>query len=70
MKIIAIDVPGSRAEPMMKEAIRISDWCKEQGLVFQKDYDWHQMSEKQQIHIRFYDHCEEMATLFGLRWIK
>ena len=70
MKIVAIDIGSDRAHPAMEEAIRISDWCKEQGLQFQKDYDWHQMSERHQIHVRFYDHCEEMSTLFGLRWIK
>jgi hypothetical protein len=69
MKIVQIQNMLQTNE-MMQEAIKISDWCKGQGLHFQSDYDWHFSNKDETLCVRFYDHCEEMSSLFALKWIK
>jgi hypothetical protein len=48
-------------------AIEVGDWCTEHGLAFNNDYDWTFVDG---FCVRFYDHCEDMSTLFALRWVK
>ncbi len=46
--------------------IDLSAWCKEQGLVQNRDYDW--AFRQGELHFRFHCDSESYATLFTLRW--
>lgn len=49
--------------------IRMSVWCRQQGLVKGQDYDWCYMQERQVHQFVFYDSAEMYASLFSLVWI-
>jgi hypothetical protein len=48
--------------------IELSQWCREHGLVRDKDYDWAFMPNDRAIHFRFYGENESFASLFAIRW--
>jgi hypothetical protein len=49
-------------------SIELSRWCKEQGLVDRKDYNWQLKPQEQVTVFYFEDHVESYATLFSLKW--
>jgi len=65
MKLIVI--PCERRDSTMR-GIEMSYWCRDQGLVRDKDYDWAFSTQRKELHFRFFDHAETFATLFTLRW--
>ena len=46
----------------------MSDWCKAEGLVFNKDYDWHFLHTEKELIFRFHNDAAKYASLFSLRW--
>ena len=67
--MIIIKIPYTDAQlHATRRAIEMSNWCKENGLVHSKHFDWSFMSELKQIHFRFYSDDESLATMFALIW--
>jgi hypothetical protein len=51
-----------------RRAIEMSNWCKENGLVHSKHFDWSFRHQLKEIHFRFYSDDESLATMFALIW--
>jgi hypothetical protein len=51
-----------------KRAIEMSNWCKDNGLVHSKHFDWSFRHQLNEIHFRFYSDDESLATMFALLW--
>lgn len=49
-------------------ALEMSNWLKEQGLVWGKDYDWHIDRIRNETKFRFHNAATVYATMFSLRW--
>jgi hypothetical protein len=49
-------------------AILIADWCKDQGLIMGKDFDWSVWSDDTKITFRFFDSAEKWSTIFALKF--
>ena len=49
-------------------AIEMSHWCKEMGLIHDRDYTWAFMSAKKELHFRFFNDGESTASAFALKW--
>lgn len=56
--------------------IKISQWIKDQGLEYRKDFEWWLVHLKYgrepvvEVHIRFNDEHESVASLLNMMWIK
>ena len=50
--------------------IELSQWCKDNGLVRDKDYDWALITAKNEIHFRFFGDDPSFASMFALKWGK
>jgi hypothetical protein len=68
MKIVKLAYHANNQRLAAMWAIELSNWCKEQGLVHGRDYDWAFMNTIKEIHFRFYSDSESMSTMFTLRW--
>jgi hypothetical protein len=68
MKVIKISLTLSPNTVLA--AVEMSNWCKEHGLIFQKDYDYCIMTARKEAHFRFFNEHESMGSLFAMRWIK
>jgi len=69
--MIIVKIPYKDAQLYAsKRAIEMSNWCKENGLVHSKDFDWSFMGNLKEIHFRFYSDDESRATMFALLWNK
>jgi hypothetical protein len=67
--MIIIKIPYIDAQrDAVSRAIEMSQWCKDNGLVHSKDYDWSFMRGQRQIHFRFYSDDESRASMFALMW--
>ena len=67
--MIIVKIPYTDAQlHATKRAIEMSNWCKENGLVHSRDYDWAFMNQLREIHFRFYSDDESRATMFALIW--
>lgn len=49
-------------------SIELNRWCKDQGLVDRKDYNWQLKPNENVTVFYFEDHVESYATLFSLKW--
>lgn len=52
----------------MVRMLEMSKWCKDQGLVHGKDYDYCAMDKKKEVHFRFFNEYESMGSMFAMRW--
>lgn len=68
MKIISISAKATTGDVRMADAIKMSTWCKEQGLVYGKDYDWTFRTPLQTVDFRFFGEFESFGSLFALTW--
>lgn len=66
MKTVVIPYKDQRNA--VGEAITMSYWCKDMGLIREKDYDWTFKSNEKEICFRFYGEDESYASLFALKW--
>ena len=48
--------------------IEISRWCREHGLMLDRDYDWTFLPKDNALQFRFHDENESFASLFAIRW--
>ena len=49
--------------------IEMSRWCKEQGLMSGRDFDWAYHPEDYTVNFIFYGEAESFASLFALKWL-
>ena len=52
-----------------ESAIKMSHWCRDRGLTQGVDFDWAFMSERKEVHFRFYGDSQSFASMFSLQWI-
>ena len=66
--VIRVEIPWDDQRNAAQYAIMLSQWCKEQGLVDRKHYNW-QFKPSEQVSVFYFeDHVESYATLFQLKW--
>lgn len=46
--------------------IKMADWCKDQGLIMGKDFEWSVWSEESIISFRFFDKGEKYSSMLAL----
>jgi hypothetical protein len=46
----------------------MSRWCKEQGLLSGRDFEWAYHPEDYTVNFTFYGEAESFASLFTLKW--
>jgi len=69
--MIIVKIPHNDTQLLAtKRAIKMSNWCKENGLVHSKDYDWAFRNLSNEIHFRFYSDDQSLATMFALLFNK
>lgn len=66
MKIVRIPYTYQAKAAMF--AIELSNWCKENNLEHGYDYDWALSTHEKEIHFRFYNDAESLATMLTLKW--
>lgn len=66
--MIRIEVPWTDQREGASFSIELSRWCKEQGLVDYKDYNWQFKPSERVTVFYFEDHCESYASFFQLKW--
>ena len=49
--------------------IDMSRWCKEQGLVPGRDFEWAYNPQDYTVDFTFYGEAESFASLFALKWL-
>jgi hypothetical protein len=47
----------------------MSRWCKEQGLMSGRDFEWTYHPEDYTVNFTFYGESESFASLFALKWL-
>lgn len=64
-----VAIPGTDlCKPIGLHAMAMSNWLKNHGLVWGKDYDWHIDQNRNETRFRFHNSAVEYASLFLLRW--
>jgi hypothetical protein len=63
-------IPFVRRGPGANNAIEMSIWCRQQGLIIGTDYSWSFNPEDNEIVFKFYGASESLATMFALVWVK
>lgn len=63
-----IEVPWTDQRHGANFSIELSQWCKEQGLIDRKDYNWQFKPNERVTVFYFEDHVNNYATLFSLKW--
>ena len=48
--------------------IEMSRWCKEQGLIAGRDFEWAYHPQDYTVNFTFYGEAESFASLFALKW--
>lgn len=66
LDLIVISIPGNAS---ILHALKMSNWLKEQGLDWGKDYDWHIDRIRNETKFRFHNAATLYSTLFSLRWL-
>ena len=68
--LMVVSVPNSALiKPTGIHALEMSNWLKDHGLVWAKDYDWHIDNNRNEIRFRFHNTATVYASLFSLRWV-
>jgi hypothetical protein len=63
---LASKIPKDRVDT----ALAISHWLQDDyGLVREKDFDWFFMSAAQEVHFRFFDDNEAIASFMLMKWV-
>jgi hypothetical protein len=66
--MIIVKIPFVRRGPGANNAIEMSIWCRQQGLIQNTDYNWSFNPDENEIEFRFHGASESYATMFSLRW--
>jgi hypothetical protein len=48
--------------------ILVADWCKEQGLIMGKDFEWSVWHGDTKINFKFFGTAEKWSTIFALKF--
>ena len=67
---VEVKIPFVRRGPGANNAIEMSIWCRQQGLIMGTDYTWSFHPDDNQIVFKFYENSESWATMFSLVWIR
>jgi hypothetical protein len=67
---IEVKIPFVRRGPGANNAIEMSIWCRQQGLIIGTDYSWSFNPEDNEIVFKFYGDSESWATMFSLVWVR
>ena len=57
----------------IKEGLEISQWLKDQGLVYEKDFVWFCKSQDQTVIFNFaadYRQLDQLESLIALKWAR
>jgi len=65
-----VKIPFVRHGPAANNAIEMSIWCRQQGLVNHTDYSWSYHPDDNEIEFKFYGDSESWASMFALVWNK
>jgi hypothetical protein len=49
-------------------AIQLADWCKDQGLIMGRDFEWMVLQTEEKIMFKFMNRGEKYSTMFALRF--
>jgi hypothetical protein len=70
MNIVKLSLESNRPQERVDKALEISHWLQgEYGLVREKDFDWFFMSTACEVHFRFFDDNEAVASFMLMKWV-
>jgi hypothetical protein len=49
-------------------AILLADWCKDQGLIMGRDFEWAVWQNESKINFKFFGQAEKYGTMFSLKF--
>ena len=49
-------------------AILLADWCKDQGLIMGRDFEWSVWQGDTKINFKFFGEAEKYVTMFALKF--
>jgi hypothetical protein len=49
-------------------AILLADWCKDQGLIMGRDFEWAVWQDESKINFKFFGQSEKYVTMFALKF--
>jgi hypothetical protein len=49
-------------------AILLADWCKDQGLIMGRDFEWAVRQDESKINFKFFGESEKYVTMFSLKF--
>ena len=68
--LIVVTIPANALfKPIGVHAMDMSNWLKDHGLVWGKDYDWYIDRNRNETRFRFHNSATMSASLFSLRWV-
>jgi hypothetical protein len=67
--VIEVIVPWDEQRRAVDQALDLKNWCKEQGLVMDKDFTWHFHPTKNETVFNFVDEHSSFSTFFAIKWI-
>ena len=65
-----VKIPFVRRGLGANNAIEMSIWCRQQGLVQNTDYNWRFCPDDNEIVFKFYGASESWASMFALVWVR
>ena len=70
MNIVKLPLDHTNPAQRAGKALAISHWLQDDyGLVREKDFDWFFMSAAQEVHFRFYNDNEAVASFLLMKWV-
>jgi hypothetical protein len=70
MNIVKLPLTDVKTSHRATKALEISHWLQDDyGLVRDKDFDWFFMSAAQEVHFRFFNDNEAVASFMLMKWV-
>jgi hypothetical protein len=70
LDLVVVSIPsGTSTSSIGLHAVQMSNWLKDHGLVWGKDYDWHINRTRNETTFRFHNTATAYASFFSLRWV-
>jgi hypothetical protein len=64
-----VTIPWRNLRRGAEQALELNRWCKEQGLVMNKDYKWYFHPSEDATVFHFNEEHASFSTLFAIKWI-
>lgn len=64
-----VSVPWKDQRRGVDHAVMLSQWCKDQGLAMNRDYEWYFRKDSNETVFQFFGDAESFSTLFLLKWV-